>query len=70
MSEPEEAPKPATVFARLARAKRTSSLGELFFLLRRTRKWWMLPVILLLLGFGVLMVLSASGVAPFIYTVF
>jgi drug/metabolite transporter superfamily protein YnfA len=39
--------------------------------LRERKKWWLLPVILVLLIFGVLIVLSSgSAVAPFIYTLF
>jgi hypothetical protein len=35
------------------------------------KKWWLAPVILVLLLFGGLMILAqGSAVAPFIYTVF
>ncbi len=40
-----------------------------FFLQRK--KYWLLPIILLLLGFGALIILtSGSAIAPFIYTLF
>jgi hypothetical protein len=34
------------------------------------KKWWLMPVLLVLLLFGVLVLLSSSGTAPFIYTLF
>lgn len=35
------------------------------------KKWWLLPIIVVLLGVGGLLVLAkGSAVAPFIYTVF
>ena len=38
---------------------------------KRKKKYWLLPIILVLALFGVLIVLSqGSAVAPFIYTIF
>jgi hypothetical protein len=35
------------------------------------KKFWLLPLVVVLLGFGVLIVLtSGSAIAPFIYTLF
>ncbi len=35
------------------------------------KKYWLLPIVLVLLAFGVLIVLtSGSAIAPFIYTLF
>jgi len=45
-------------------------IGEFLGLLRENKKYWMLPIILLLLAFGVLVILSGSSAAPFIYTLF
>ena len=57
-------------FTRLGAAKRPSFVSEYFFWLKTNRKWWMLPLILTLLLFGVLMILTSTGAAPFIYTLF
>jgi hypothetical protein len=44
---------------------------ELFAYLGARKKWWLLPILLVLLAFGGLLVLAqGSAVAPFIYTVF
>jgi hypothetical protein len=46
-------------------------LRDLFGFLRQRKKFWLAPVILVLLLFGTLMVLTAgSAIAPFIYTIF
>lgn len=63
-------PKGASEFARQASARRSSFLSDYLYLVKTNRKWWMLPLIGLLLGFGVLMVLASTGAAPFIYTMF
>ncbi|SOB58358.1 conserved protein of unknown function [Pseudodesulfovibrio profundus] len=46
-------------------------LKDLWGFLKVRKKFWLLPVILVLLVFGSLIVLtSGSAIAPFIYTVF
>jgi hypothetical protein len=43
---------------------------ELWSLLREHKKWWLTPIILVLILVGILVVLGGTGAAPFIYTVF
>jgi hypothetical protein len=44
---------------------------DFFSYLKERKKWWLIPVILILLLFGTLIVLSSgSAIAPFIYTLF
>lgn len=46
-------------------------LAEFWAFLRERKKFWLLPVLVVLALFGGLLVLSqGSAVAPFIYTVF
>ena len=45
-------------------------LAELWSFMAHNKKWWLTPVIVLLLLLGVLVVLGTSGAAPFIYTLF
>jgi hypothetical protein len=48
-----------------------SFLSELWAYLRVRKKFWMLPILLVMLIFGLLLVLSqGTAVAPFIYTLF
>jgi len=46
-------------------------LAELWTFLRVRKKFWLLPIIAMMVIFGGLVVLSqGSAVAPFIYTIF
>ena len=48
-----------------------SFLAELWMFLRVRKKFWLLPILLMMLVFGGLVVLTqGSAVAPFIYTIF
>lgn len=48
-----------------------SFLVELWSFLRARKKFWLLPIIVMMALFGGLIVLSqGSAVAPFIYTIF
>ena len=48
-----------------------SFLAELWSFLRIRKKFWLLPIVVMLAVFGGLVVLSqGSAVAPFIYTIF
>ena len=44
---------------------------EFWEFLRERKKYWLMPIIIILALFGVLIVLSqGSAIAPFIYTIF
>ena len=46
-------------------------ISELWTFMRERKKFWLLPIVLVLLLFGSLVVLTqGSVVAPFIYTLF
>jgi Family of unknown function (DUF5989) len=46
-------------------------LAELLTFLWQRKLWWLIPMILLLLLFGLLLIFAqSSSVAPFIYTLF
>ena len=48
-----------------------SFLREFWDFLKERKKFWLLPIIIVLLFFGGLIILSqGSAVAPFIYTLF
>ena len=49
---------------------RDSIVTEFLYFLRENKKWWLAPIIIVLLGVGALLLLSATGAAPFIYTLF
>ena len=43
---------------------------EIWGFLKTNKKWWLLPIVLVMLFFSVLILLSGTGVAPIIYTLF
>ena len=55
-------------FARQAEETPVGVLREFWAFLRYNKKWWLTPILLVLLLVGVLVVLSGTGAAPLIYT--
>jgi uncharacterized protein involved in exopolysaccharide biosynthesis len=53
-------------------AIRFSTIGQIFSMLKRTRRWWMIPmlVIMVLVGLALSGLQAVQYVAPFIYAVF
>jgi len=48
-----------------------SILGEFWSFLRVRKKWWLAPIVILLLTLGLILVLTeGSALAPFIYSLF
>ena len=46
-------------------------IGEFWEFLKVRKKWWLAPIVLMLLLLGALIVLTeGSAIAPFIYTLF
>ncbi len=57
-------------FEREAKGKRQSFFSEFAQFLMENKKWWMIPILVVLVLVGVLLIVGGSGVAPFIYTLF
>ena len=57
-------------FEQLANVPQPSLATELFDFLKHNKKWWLLPILLMMGLFGILMAMAATGAAPFIYTLF
>lgn len=50
---------------------RFSIVGELFGFLWERKLWWLIPMVVVLVAFGLLLVFAqATGLAPFVYTLF
>lgn len=48
-----------------------SNLPEIWAFLRVRKKWWLAPIVIVLMLLGALIVLTeGSAIAPFIYTLF
>jgi hypothetical protein len=60
----------AAEFDAQAQRPRSGLLAEMFAFLRDNKKWWLLPILLVLLVVGVLVVLWGTAAAPLIYPLF
>ena len=59
-----------TDFERASEDKPAGIVGEFLQFLAENKKWWLLPIVLLFLLFGLLAAFATTGAAPFIYTLF
>ena len=57
-------------FAAQASGDRASLVGEFFAFLKENKKWWLAPILIAILGLGLLVLLGGTAAAPFIYTLF
>ncbi len=57
-------------FASQAEQARPGLLGEFWEFLCHNKKWWLTPIVLVLLLIGVLIMLAGTAAAPFIYPLF
>lgn len=52
---------------KLVNSPQPGLLVEFWGFLRENKKWWLLPLLLALLLLGILVVLSGTGLTPFVY---
>ena len=57
-------------FQRLASQQRPSLVAEFWHFLKHNKKWWLLPIVLMLLFLGLIIFLGGTSAVPFIYTIF
>ena len=57
-------------FESAAAQARSSGLGDFFSFVAQNKKWWLLPLLVVLVGLGALAILGGTAAAPFIYTLF
>ncbi len=59
-------------FLQEADAQRVGLLAEFWDFLKHNKKWWLIPILLAIVGIGALALLSSSSgaLAPFIYPLF
>ena len=69
MSEDSKSKKTSS-FDELAKQKRTPLIVEFWFFLKHNKKWWLLPILIILFVLGLLVLLSGTAIAPFIYPLF
>ncbi|HUT12043.1 MAG TPA: DUF5989 family protein [Thermoguttaceae bacterium] len=59
-----------TRFEKAAEEKPLSLAGEFLLFLKENKKWWLLPIVLVLGAISLLALFAGTGAAPFIYTIF
>jgi len=57
-------------FDELAKQQRSSIIGEFWEFLKHNQKWWLLPILIILLLLGLIVFLGGTALAPFIYPLF
>ena len=63
--------QPAQDFEKLAQENRNVGIvREFLAFLGENKKWWLIPLLVILVLMGALILLSGSAAAPFIYTLF
>ena len=67
---PEPAKPQPSEMERLASQPDPGIIAEFWEFLRQEGKWWLIPIVIVLLLLGALAFLSTTGLAPFIYPVF
>jgi hypothetical protein len=60
----------ASAFESRAAEAPSSAVSELLVFALNNKKWWLAPIIIVLLGLGLLVILGGTAAAPFIYTLF
>ena len=65
-NEPEKRPD----LESMAELPEPGLISELLTFLMENKKWWLLPILVVIGLFSLLVVLASSGAAPFIYTLF
>lgn len=66
-------PEPSEQLTKFEQAGEEQPMGllaEFWLFIREEKKWWLTPIVLVLLLAGVAIFLSGTGAAPFIYTLF
>jgi hypothetical protein len=57
-------------FDELKDERRSGLIAEFLYFLAQNKKWWLLPILVVMGLVGILVLLAGTGAAPFIYTLF
>lgn len=62
--------KPKDEFLQAATQQERGLVGEFWDFMAENKMWWLTPILVVFGLLGVLLLLGATGIAPFIYTLF
>ena len=68
MSEQKTMSEGKTKFEKAGEDKPLSLAEEFFVFVTENKKWWLIPILLVLSVVGLFVALASTGAAPFIYT--
>ncbi|MGY8675954.1 MAG: DUF5989 family protein [Verrucomicrobiia bacterium] len=68
--EPEEKRSESNEFENAGEGEQAGIVSEFIEFLGENKKFWMIPLLVALLGLGALILLGGTSAAPFIYTLF
>ncbi|MCB1275577.1 MAG: hypothetical protein KDL09_03305 [Prosthecobacter sp.] len=57
-------------FEEASQGKQSSLLADVWNMLKKNKKFWLIPLIIALLIFGIIIMVGGTAAAPFIYTLF
>ena len=57
-------------FQEAGNEQRESLLSEFVHFLKTNKRWWLLPILLIIAALALLTFFGSTGAAPFIYTMF
>lgn len=66
-THPGEPTSPVNELEQQASAKEPGLVAEFLYFLAHEKKWWLVPIVLILLLLGLILVVSGTGLGPFIY---
>jgi hypothetical protein len=70
MAEEETTSNTENDFVAQSAGDRVGLATEFVDFLKDNKKWWLAPIIISILGLGLLVLLGGTAAAPFIYTLF
>jgi uncharacterized protein YdaL len=57
-------------FEEASKVKQGSIVAEFYHFLKHNKKFWLIPILIVLLLMGLVIILGGTAAAPFIYTLF
>ncbi len=63
-------PEKSSSFEKAGQEKQRGLLSDVWAMLKQNKKFWLIPLIIALLIFGLLIMVGGTAAAPFIYTLF
>lgn len=69
MTEPSSKDDP-NEFLNAAKGEERGLVAEFVAFMAENKAWWLTPFLIVFALFGILLALGATGIAPFIYTLF